>query len=85
MFSIDRYILQILDTDTMFDVQFRQVHNLFRIQFRLPVTDLCCGFESWSGQGVQHYMVKFVSDLRQVSGFLRVLQFPPPIKLAAII
>jgi uncharacterized lipoprotein YbaY len=39
MFSIDRYILQILDTDTMFDVQFRQVHNLFRIQFRLPVTD----------------------------------------------
>jgi len=28
---------------------------------------------------------KFVSDLRQVSGFLRVLQFPPPIKLTATI
>ena len=27
--------------------------------------------------------VKFVSDLRQVCGFLRVLRFPPPIKLAA--
>jgi hypothetical protein len=27
-------------------------------------------------------MIKFVSDLRQVGGFLRVLQFPPPIKLA---
>ena len=27
----------------------------------------------------------FVSDLRQVSGFLQVLQFPPPIKLTAMI
>jgi hypothetical protein len=30
-------------------------------------------------------MIKFVSDLRQVGGFLRVLQFPPPIKLTATI
>jgi len=29
---------------------------------------------------IQHYMIKFVSDLRQVSGFLRV-----PIKLTATI
>ena len=29
-------------------------------------------FESRSGWGV-HYVTKFVSDLRQVSGFLRVL------------
>ena len=28
---------------------------------------------------------QFVSDLRQVSGFLQVLQFPPPIKLTAMI
>jgi hypothetical protein len=27
----------------------------------------------------QHYVIKFVNDLRQVSGFLRVLRFPPPI------
>jgi hypothetical protein len=27
---------------------------------------------------------KFVSDLRQVGGFLRVLRFPPPIKLTAM-
>ena len=26
---------------------------------------------------IQHYVIKFVSDLRQVSGFLRVLRFPP--------
>ena len=42
----------------------------------------CCEFESRSGRGLQHYVIKFVSDLRQVSGFLR---FPPPIKLAATI
>jgi len=44
-----------------------------------------CEFESWSGQGVQYYVIKFVSDLRQVSGFLCVLLFPPPIKLTATI
>jgi hypothetical protein len=27
---------------------------------------------------IQHYVIKFVSDLRQVGGFLRVLWFPPP-------
>jgi hypothetical protein len=27
----------------------------------------CCEFESRSGWGVQHYVIKFVSDLRQVS------------------
>ena len=32
---------------------------------------------------VQHYVIKFVSDLRQVGGFLQILQFPPPIKLTA--
>jgi hypothetical protein len=40
----------------------------------------CCEFESRSGRGVQHYVIKFVSDLRQVGGFLRVLRFPPPKK-----
>ena len=28
---------------------------------------------------MQH-VIKFVNDLRQISGFLRVLQFPPPNK-----
>jgi hypothetical protein len=41
----------------------------------------CCEFKSRSGRGVQHYVKKFVCDLRQVNGFLRVLRFPPPIKL----
>ena len=32
---------------------------------------------------IQQYAIKFVSDIRQVGGFLRVLWFPPPIKLTA--
>jgi hypothetical protein len=32
-----------------------------------------------------HYVIKFVSDLRQVGGFLWVLRFPPPIKLTVMI
>jgi len=30
---------------------------------------------------IQQYMIKFVSYLQQVGGFLWVLRFPPPIKL----
>jgi hypothetical protein len=34
---------------------------------------------------IQHFVIKFVSDFRQVGGFLQVLQFPPPIKLTTTI
>ena len=34
---------------------------------------LSCEFESRSGRGVRHYVIKFVNDLRQVGGF-----FPGP-------
>jgi hypothetical protein len=34
---------------------------------------------------IQHYVIKFVSNLRQVGGFLRVLWVPPPVKLTAMI
>ena len=33
---------------------------------------------------IQHCVIKFVNDLRQVDGFLRVLRFPPPMKLTAM-
>jgi hypothetical protein len=39
-----------------------------------PIHDKVCS--------IQHYVIKFVSDLWQVSGFLL---FPPPIKLTATI
>ena len=34
---------------------------------------------------IHHYVIKFVSDLRQVGGFLLVLRVSPPIKLTATI
>ena len=34
---------------------------------------------------IKHNMIKFVSDMREVSGFLRVLWFSPPIKLTTMI
>ena len=34
---------------------------------------------------IQHYVIKFVSDLRLVSSFLRVPLFPPPIKPTTMI
>jgi hypothetical protein len=41
-----------------------------------------CDCEVYS---IQHYMIKFVSDMQQVCGFLRVLWFSPPIKLTTTI
>ena len=48
---------------------------------------LRCEFEYRSGGVylIQHCMIKFVSDLRQVVGILRILRFPPSIKLTATI
>jgi hypothetical protein len=34
---------------------------------------------------IQHYVITFLSVLLQVDGFLRALQFPPPIKLTATV
>ena len=46
---------------------------------------LCCEFESRPGRAVQLYVIKFVSDLRQVGSTLRDLWFAPPVKLTATI
>jgi hypothetical protein len=34
---------------------------------------------------IQHYEIKFISDLQQIGGFLQVLRFPPPLKLITTI
>jgi hypothetical protein len=46
-----------------------------------------CEFEpcSWDVYSIQHYVIKFVSYLWQIGGFLRVPRLPPPIKLTATI
>ena len=46
-----------------------------------------CEVKSHSGEvyWIQHYVIKFVSDLQHMGGFLHTLRFPPPVKLTAII
>jgi hypothetical protein len=46
-----------------------------------------CEFERRSGEVylIQHYVIKIVSDLQQIFCFLRLLLFPPLIKLTAMI
>ena len=53
----------------------------------VPITTKVEGSDLAHGKvySIQHYVIKFVSDLRQVSHFLRVNQFPPPIKLTTTI
>ena len=53
----------------------------------VPITTTVVSSNPIHGEvySIQHNVIKFVSDLRQVGGFLRVLQFPPPIKLTTTI
>jgi hypothetical protein len=44
----------------------------------------CCGFNLYQDE-VYNIVIKFVSDLLQVCGFLRILRFPVPIQLTATI
>jgi hypothetical protein len=47
---------------------------------QMSKSPIISGYEVYS---IQHYVIKFVSDLRQVCRFLQVLQFPLQIKLTA--
>ena len=53
----------------------------------MPITTNVVGSNPTHGEvyAIQHYVIKFVSDLRQVGDFILVLWFPPPIKLIATI
>ena len=80
----------VLDVSTSDDSRGRSGHECIVVGFTTtyPISGYhhwCCEVESRSRWGVQHYVIKFVSDLRQVGGFLRVLRFPSPIKLTATI
>ena len=49
----------------------------------VPITTNVVSLNPTHGQvySIQHNVKKFVSDLWQISGFLRLLLFPPPIRL----
>ena len=53
----------------------------------VPITTKVVSSNPTHGEmySIQHYVIKFFSDSGQVGGFLRVLRFPPPIKLTATI
>ena len=48
---------------------------------QMSKSPIISGYEVYS---IQHYVIKFVSDLQQVCRFLQVLQFPLQIKLLTI-
>ena len=53
----------------------------------VPITSNVVSSNSANGEvySIQHYVIKSVSDLWQVNGFLQVFWFPPSIKLTAVI
>ena len=76
-----------LTDEVSFLISYR--HDLYRMVVGFTMTyaisayyQSSCEFKSRSGEvySIQHYVIKFVSDLWQVSGFLRALRFPPPNK-----
>jgi hypothetical protein len=61
--------------------------NRMVVGFTMPITTKVMSSNPAHGEvySIQHYVIKFVSDFRQVCGFLPVLRFLPPIKLTATI
>ena len=62
----------------------------YRVSFQLHVqsvhitTDIVgSNFVRGEVYSILHYVILFVSVLLQVGGFIRVLRFPPPVKLTA--
>ena len=72
-----------IDACFYFDIQHRR--RLFNLKFSTKLREEWAIPAHGKMYSIQHYVIKFVSDLRQVGGFLWVLRFPPPIKLTATI
>jgi hypothetical protein len=68
----------------MLDLQLQNVNVPVQ---SVPITTNVVSSNSVHGEvySIQHYVIKFVSDLRKVGGFLWMLRFPPPTKLTATI
>jgi len=50
------------------------------MQSVLITTKVVSSNPTHAGCSIQQYVIKFVSDLRQDCGFLRVLRFPPSVE-----
>ena len=64
-------------------------YKLLQTNVGVPSLPICVSVSKNPAHGevysIQHYVIKFVSDMRQVGGFLWVLLFPPTIILATTI
>jgi len=88
----DNVFVVVLYIIFFWNIGHRHDHDCMVIELKIPVQSvpITTKVVSWNpvyGEvyTIQHYVIKFVSDLRQVGGFLRFLRFPPPIKLTATI
>ena len=66
------------------DQEYRDRRDRMDLQLPMQSVPITTNVVSLNGEmySIQHYMIKFVSDLWQAGGFLR---FPPPIKLTVTI
>ena len=65
---------------TYFSIRGRRGHNRMVVGF---TTTYAMSITTNVVSSIQHYVIKFVSDLQQDAGFLQALRFLPPIKLTA--
>ena len=73
---------------TMFKVILLKYNIVLQLPVQsVPITKKVVSSNRVHGEvySIQHYVIKFVSDLRQVGGFLQVLRFPPPTRLTTTI
>ena len=81
MFSVSNLVVHLQIINIFSEARGRRDRDCMVVGFKVvssnPVHD-----EVYS---MQHCVIKFVSDLRQVDGFLRVFRFSRPIKLTCAI
>ena len=84
---VDHYFSEISYTSIMID---KSLERLYVQWYEKPSKTLSVSTADYtpitlsrSGEvySIQHYVIKFVHDLRQVGGFFRVLRLPPPVLL----
>ena len=80
-------IIKIYQYSSTFDfmhIKFSQTLSLYML-FSLKHNKYGPSLGSGEVYSIQHYVIKFVSDLQQVGDFLRVLWFPSTRKLTVMI
>jgi hypothetical protein len=84
---IARMLLNIVLSEKQYGCNFPNWNSEQQPMQSVPITTNVVSSNPAHGEVylIQHYVMKFVSDLLQVGSFLRVLRFPPPIKLTTTI